>query len=77
MRQEVGAPPPLRQEAHATIRLPAPTAQERDVASDAPEASATESPEQCKASVAARKKGKDGQGFRAETNTLDRGWGEK
>lgn len=78
VRQGVsGEAAPLWLEAHATFLLPAPTAQERDVASDAPEASATESPGQCKASETARGGGKDGQGFGAETNTLDRAWGGK
>lgn len=41
-----GTQTPLRLDAHSTFLLPTPTAQERDVASDAPEASATESPKQ-------------------------------
>lgn len=69
--------PPLPPEAHATFLLPTPTSQERDVASDAPEASATESPGQLKASVAARGGGRDGKRFRPVTNTLDRAWGGK
>lgn len=44
---------PLGPGAPATFRLPAPTAQERDVASVAPEASATESPGRRRASAAA------------------------
>lgn len=68
---------PLWLKAPATFLLPAPTAQERDVASDAPEASAIESPGQGKASETTRGGGKDGQGFGAETNTLDRAWGGK
>lgn len=53
-----GEAAPLPLEAHATFLLPTPTSQERDVASDAPEASATESPGQWKASAAARGGGK-------------------
>ena len=59
MREEVagrGGPPPAG--SSRNFSPPHPTSQERDVASDAPEASATESPGQWKASVAARGGGK-------------------
>lgn len=63
VRQGVaGETAPLWLEAPATFLLPAPTAQERDVASDAPEASATESPGQCKALEAARRGEKTAKG---------------
>lgn len=45
---------PLGLDTHATFLLPTRAAQEREVAFDAPEASATESLGQCKAPVAAR-----------------------
>lgn len=46
MRPEARTQTPLPLDAPATFLLPTPTAQERDVASDAPEASATEPPKQ-------------------------------